>query len=94
MAEELKAILDDEAKLLQVTSDVFDQVDTDGSGQVSKTELKAALKTFAEAAGLPLPSEEEVTKVLQALDADASGSLDKAEFQVLVRAALEALLSA
>mmetsp|Transcript_34125 Transcript_34125/g.59545 ORF Transcript_34125/g.59545 Transcript_34125/m.59545 type:complete len:97 (-) Transcript_34125:1854-2144(-) len=90
MAAEIRAILADPAKFAEVTSEVFDAADTDGSGQVSKTELRAALRTIAEDSGLPLPTEEDVDKTLAALDTDQSGSLSKEEFQVLVRAALEA----
>jgi len=92
MADEIRAILADPAKLDQVTSDVFDSTDTDGSGQVSKSELRAALRAIAQESGLPLPTEEEVDKTLAAVDSDASGTLSKDEFKALVRAALEALI--
>mmetsp|Transcript_28141 Transcript_28141/g.50359 ORF Transcript_28141/g.50359 Transcript_28141/m.50359 type:complete len:96 (+) Transcript_28141:312-599(+) len=92
MAEEIRAILADAAKLEEVTKGVFDQVDTDGSGQVSRSELKNALVDIAKEANLPRPSDEEVDKALAALDTDHSGSLSLDEFRTLVVEVLKALI--
>jgi Ca2+-binding EF-hand superfamily protein len=94
MASPFQEILDDQARLDELTSEVFDRVDTDGSGQVSKSELKAGLTFIAEESGVPLPSDDDITEILTALDTDHSGSLSKAEFKVLLVEVLKALAKA
>ena len=64
----IQDILNDEEKLMQVTKAVFDSVDTDGSGEVDKAELKAAMDKVAGDAEIPLPTEEQVQGALTALD--------------------------
>ena len=86
-------ILADEGKLNSVTKAVFDQVDTDGSGQIDKAELKAAMNQVAQESDIEAPSEEEVEKALKELDADMSGTIDVNEFKELVRQLLQALTS-
>lgn len=91
---EFAALLADEAKLNETVDAVFGAVDTDGSGQVDRKELKAAMEAVSQEANIPLPSEEEITGILQALDADNSGTLSKAEFKVLLIEVLKALSQA
>jgi Ca2+-binding EF-hand superfamily protein len=92
--ETIQDLLADHAKLDELTTEVFTQVDTDGSGLVSKSELRTAMRKIAEESGIPLPTEEEVHKVMTALDVDQSGSLTKEEFKVLLVEALTALTKA
>jgi len=84
-------ILADEGKLNAVTKAVFDQVDADGSGQIDKAELKAAMNQVARESEIEAPSEEEVENALKELDADMSGTIDVNEFKELVRQLLEAI---
>mmetsp|Transcript_5580 Transcript_5580/g.8313 ORF Transcript_5580/g.8313 Transcript_5580/m.8313 type:complete len:92 (+) Transcript_5580:58-333(+) len=84
-------ILADDGKLNAVTKAVFDQVDADGSGQIDKAELKAAMNQVAQEAEIEAPSEEDVEKALKELDTDMSGTIDVNEFKELVKQLLQAL---
>ena len=92
MAEEIAAILADPARLQELTKQIFDQVDTDGSNRIEKGELKHALVTVATEANLPIPTDEKIDSTFIALDTDRSGSIDVSEFSVLVKALLQSLL--
>jgi Ca2+-binding EF-hand superfamily protein len=92
MAEEIKAILDDETRLNEVTQAVFQQVDTNESGLIDKDELRNALLTVSREANLPIPDEEKITEVFKNLDVDKSGTIDVKEFRVLVIALLKSLV--
>lgn len=89
--EPIDAILADENRLLEVTRAVFEAVDTDGSGQIDRRELKNAMVQVASEARIQPPSEESVDKALAALDADGSGTIDVNEFKELIRQLLTAL---
>jgi Ca2+-binding EF-hand superfamily protein len=89
----IQAILEDDAKLLQATKAVFDQVDTDGSGQIDRSELKQAMISVANQAGLDLPAEDQIDEAMRQLDRDRSGRLDLNEFKELVRVLLQGLIS-
>lgn len=93
MADEIRAILADPDALRAASDTVFDGIDTDGSGEIDKTELKQALTEVARAIKLPLPSDSEIEETINELDADRSGTISKAEFVPLVRAILEKLAS-
>ena len=94
MEDQIDAILSDPAQLREVTKGVFDEVDTDGSGQIDKTELKKALHMVAKDANLKVPSDEDIDGILQALDTDGSGALNVAEFEALIVEVLKALKTA
>ena len=93
MADELRQILADPDALRAASDAVFDGIDVDGSGQIDKNELKQALSQVARDLKLPLPSDGEIEETINELDADRSGTINKAEFVPLVRAILEKLAS-
>lgn len=93
MADEIRAILADPDALRAASDAVFDGIDTDGSGQIDKKELKAALTQVSQAVNLPVPSDAEIQETVNELDTDNSGTISKAEFLPLVRAILEKLAS-
>jgi len=90
---DLQEILADKEKLHQLTKEVFDEVDTDHSGQIDRNELREALCKVARDADLPPPTQSDVDGVLKALDSDGSGSINLTEFQVLIYEVLVALSS-
>ena len=94
MAEEIRAILNDPEKLREATKAAFDVVDTNGNGSIDKAELRAALNEFAAGFGLPAISDEDLNKGIAKLDTDASGTIEVAEFEVLVKELLETLAEA
>ena len=84
-------LLNNQERFEQVTKAVFDSVDTDGSGQVDRNELKNAMVNIANESKVALPTEEEITKLITALDTDGNGTLSVSEFSVLLRKVLQAL---
>lgn len=91
--KEIRDILHDDSKLTEVTKAVFDAVDEDHSGHIDKKELKKAMQTVAQEAGIKAPSEEQVNNALVTLDTDGSGTIDVHEFKELIRQLLEAIIS-
>lgn len=89
----IEDILADDAKLTEVTRAVFQAVDKDGSGQIDRKELKAAMLSVSSEAGIPLPTDDQVDEALKALDSDNSGTIDVNEFKELIRQLLQALVS-
>ena len=72
---------------------MFTAVDKDGSGQIDRRELKAAMLSVATEAGIAPPTDEQVDEALKALDSDNSGTIDVNEFKELIRQLLEAINS-
>ena len=90
--DDLRALLNDEAKFNEVAQIAFQTTDTDGSGVVERPELEKAMRQISEDIGIAVPSKEEVDEVFNALDADKSGKLDYSEFKIFVRRIFEAML--
>merc|ERR1712070_1144220 len=93
MAEEIKAILADPAKMSEVCKAAFSAVDTDGSGSISQSELMTAMKAMSADAGIPEPNQEQCDEAMKALDTNQDGKVSLEEFSVLVKAILEAIAS-
>ena len=93
MADEIRAILADPDALRAASDAVFDGIDTDGSGEINKKELKDALSEVSRSLRLPVPSDAEISETIAELDTDGSGTISKGEFLPLVRAILEKLAS-
>lgn len=93
MADEIKAILNDPAKMTEVCKAAFGAVDTDGSGSISQTELMTAMKAMSADAGITEPNQEQCDEAMKALDTDNDGKVSLTEFSVLVKAILEAIAS-
>merc|ERR1739841_56099 len=91
---EIEAIINDDAKLTEITQAVFAEVDKDGSGEIDKAELKVAMATVAREASIEAPSDEQVDEVLKALDTDRNGLISVDEFKVLIKEVLKALSEA
>ena len=89
MADEIKAILSDPAKMAEVCKAAFGAVDTDGSGSINATELMTAMKAMSADAQIPEPNQEQCDEAMKALDTNNDGKVSLDEFTVLVRAILE-----
>lgn len=90
---DLQEILEDRSKLMELTKEVFNIVDKNGSGAIDKNELREALTIVARDAGLSPPTESDVEGVLKALDTNGNGTLDLVEFEALIYDVLIALSS-
>ena len=89
MADEIKAILSDPAKMAEVCKAAFGAVDIDGSGSINATELMTAMKAMSADAQIPEPNQEQCDEAMKALDTNNDGKVSLDEFTVLVRAILE-----
>jgi len=87
----IKEILDNRVLLKVVAKQVFDAVDTDGSGRVSEDELHTILCSLAEDFGFERPSLTETGKILEFVDIDRSGLIDLKEFTRLLKKVLKAV---
>lgn len=58
----------------------FNEIDTDGSGAIDRTELRAALKLAK-----PKASDKQIEQLLNMADADNSGEIDFEEFKAIVK---------
>ena len=91
--EALQALLADEDKLASVSEEEFNNVDTDGSGRLSKAELTPALQALY---GIfqPAPlSEQEINMAFEALDTSGDNLIDSKEFFQLVKVYFTNLLN-
>ena len=93
MADEIKAILADEGKLMEVCKAAFASVDTDGSGSICAKELMNAMTNMSNEAGINPPTQEQCDEAMKALDTNQDGSISIEEFSTLVRAILEAIIA-
>lgn len=55
----------------------FEHFDTDGSGTISRDELREALKKYGE-------SEENISTLLEEVDKDGDGQIDYEEFRLMM----------
>ena len=92
MSKAIQDILSNEKKFTEVAKVAFDSVDIDKSGQIDAQELEKVMGQIASDMGADAPSKEDVTEVLQHLDADNSGKISFDEFKVLIRDVLEAMI--
>ena len=79
-------------KLLNlVAKQIFDAVDSDGSGRISEDELHTILCSLAEDFGFERPSVAETMRILEYVDIDRSGLIDIDEFRRLLKKVLKAV---
>ena len=90
--DEIESILEDPVKLTALTEDAFENIDIDRSGFIEINELKELMNEINDRTGAPEPTEEEVTQIMDELDADGNGVIDKDEFKVLMEQVLQVLL--
>ena len=88
----IRDILNDENKLNKVAKGAFDEVDTDRSGKIDKSELDKLIEIICKDMGAVPPSHEECMEVFNQLDIDKSGKIDFKEFKVFVKDILESML--
>ena len=89
---QVRAILKNEAKLNRVAKEIFDEVDTDHSGAIDRSEMRNAMKMFATEMGIAAPTESDVNKAMSEFDSDGSGKLNVDEFRAVVVEILKAII--
>ena len=83
--EVIKGIINDERKLNVLTQIAFKTVDKDGSGRIEQPELEKIMAQICMEMGAEIPSKEDVQEVLNHLDKDHGGDIDKKEFKAFIR---------
>ena len=81
----IRNVLKDSKRIRKLTKAAFDEIDTDGSGDIDRHELKAVMLNVAEDTGGDDPTEEEIDAVLKELDDDDQGTITVDEFEILIR---------
>ena len=93
MSNPIQEILDNAERFAEVAKSVFDNVDTNGSGQIERNELKVAMGNIAAEARISPPSDADIDKIISEVDHDGNRTLSLSEFSKLVRGLLESLVS-
>ena len=88
----LELILAQKDKIKIVSDLAFQAIDKDGDGDLSHSELGGKLITVATKMGVSPPSESDIRAVLEELDEDGSGTVDKDEFEHLIIQVLKKLM--
>lgn len=89
----IQDIVKDEAEFEKIWKELFDQADVNKDGILSKKEVKPTVIGLAEMLGIPPPetsaeAEEMVNAAFAEIDKDESGTIQKEEFESLIRGAL------
>jgi Ca2+-binding EF-hand superfamily protein len=87
----IKEVLGSKKLLHLVSKQIFDAVDSDGSGQISEDELHTILCSLAEDFGFERPSVTETQQILEFVDIDRSGLIEIDEFRRLLKKVLKAV---
>ncbi|CAI2384856.1 unnamed protein product [Moneuplotes crassus] len=89
MSEEIDQILNDEAKLEETVQYVFSQADVDDNNFIDASEFSKHLKEVYSNIGIPVPSDDDISKYMDELDTNKDGKLDIKEFKVYVEEMLK-----
>lgn len=87
----IKDLLGNPEQLDKVTKMAFKQVDTDGSGTISKSELEALMRKVAGDCQIKAPTSSDVDDAMKAIDTNGDGQISCDEFKLLVIGILSAI---
>lgn len=90
----LNDVLKSDKLFKHVAKQTFDSVDSDGSGKISEDELHIILCSIAKDIDYDIPTLDETSSILKAIDKDKSGLLDYEEFLILFGKLLEIIKDA
>lgn len=82
--KQLHKYLNDPYKMQTYADAKFDEVDTDQSGTISTSELKVFITDIMNSKGFPAPSNKKIDELMNYFDKDASGTLEKNEFEKML----------
>ena len=80
----VEELLRDKKKFYYVAKDVFNVVDSDGSGMISEDELWVVLCSLSDDFGYKRPTLSETQQILDLVDVDKSGLIEFSEFRKLL----------
>lgn len=87
----IQELLLDNKKLFLITKQLFQAVDTDGSGMISEDELWAILCSLADDFGYKRPTMDETLDIMRIVDMDRSGVIEFDEFRKLIKKIFKAV---
>ena len=93
MAELLKKVLEDEEKLNEVVREAFNNVNTDKSGAITKSQLQSMMNQISNDLRYEIPPQNEVDEVFDYLDSKKQGALSFDDFKVLIKDVLKNMIS-
>ena len=89
--EDIQSVLNDDRQLQEIAKAAFEEIDTDGSGCIDRTELQEMMTTVSEDLNMPPPTELDIIDVLSEIDNSGDGMISLKEFKKLIREVLENL---
>ena len=93
MAEELKKLIKDNSKLLEMAKGAISAMDKNHDGKLDKNELKLFVDKNFKDMGLDKKSgEEEVQKILEKYDSNKNGAIDLDEMVKLLKDYLQQVI--
>ena len=92
MAEAYVKILEDEEKLDEISKIAFDNVNTNKSGEIDKSQLESMMNQIFSDLSNELPTKKEVDEVFDYLDSKKKGTLSLEDFKVLVKDIIKSMI--
>ena len=92
MAEAYVKILEDEEKLDEIAKIAFDNVNTNKSGEIDKSQLESMMNQIFSDLSNELPTKKEVDEVFDYLDSKKKGTLSLEDFKVLVKDIIKSMI--
>ena len=89
MADIKKLLLNEPEKVQKMAFDIFQELDTDGSGFIERDEMREMLTLMAVQLGQPEPDDEELDKEIDKIDENGDGMIDPEEFTQVIISVLE-----
>ena len=84
-------LLQDNKKLYLVSKQLFQAVDSDGSGKISEDELWTVICSLADDFGYKRPTLDETIDIMTIVDMDRSGLIEFEEFRKLIKKIFKAV---
>ena len=92
MAEPYKAILADEEKINEIVKVAFENINTNKSGAIDRSQLEAVMNQVFNDLSNELPTKKDIDEVFDYLDSNKKGSLNFEDLKVLIKDILKSLV--
>ena len=92
MAEEYKNILKDEEKVNEICKVAFENINSDKSGAIDKSQLESLMNQVFSDLSNETPTQKEIDEVFDYLDSNKKGSLNFEDLKVLIKDILKSLI--
>ena len=92
MPKKVKDILNKKEKFLKIAKAAFDNVDSDGSGEIDVNEFEEIMGKISLQMGTVPMSLKDIKEIFDNIDTDHSGEIDFDEFQTLIKNILVSMM--